>query len=218
MQARIHRLLQERSEMVGAIAHDLRTPLARLAFRLDALPANVRDKASADIEEMSQMIEATLEFIRDQNRPSVREPLDLRLLVESVTDNLRDTGHDAVLEPGPPAPMRGDPVSLRRMVANLVDNALKYGQRARLRLLSADADGYRLDVDDDGPGIDPASVEQLFMPFVRGEASRNRRTGGIGLGLASVRSIAQAHGGHVHLNNRSEGGLRASVVLPAHLH
>lgn len=217
MQARIHRLLQERGEMVGAIAHDLRTPLARLAFRLDALPAPGRDKASADIEEMSQMIDATLEFIRDQNRERVREPLDLRLLVESVVDNLRDTGHDATLAPGPAAPMQGDPMTLRRMTANLVDNAIKYGQRARASL-QPEGDGYRLQVDDDGPGIDPDQVEPLFMPFVRGEGSRNRATGGIGLGLASVRAAVQAHGGHIELQNRDGGGLRACVHLPARLY
>jgi len=216
MQARLDRLLQERSEMAGAIAHDLRTPLARLAFRLDALPAEGRAKASADIAEMSQMIDATLEFIHDQNRLRAHESLDLRLLVESVVDNLRDIGHDVQLADGSPAPMKGDPLSLRRMVANLVDNALKYGQRARLAL-TAERDGYRLQVDDDGPGIDPLQEAQLFMPFVRGDASRNRATGGIGLGLASVKSTALAHGGDVWLSNRSNGGLRASVHLPHRL-
>ncbi|UOV08411.1 ATP-binding protein [Pseudoxanthomonas sp. F37] len=213
MQARLDRLLQERGEMAGAIAHDLRTPLARLAFRLDALPAESRAKASADIAEMSQMIDATLAFIHDQNRRVLREPLDLRLLVESVVDSLRDMGHDVRADAGPPAPMRGDPVSLRRMVANLAENALKYGHRARIAL-AAEGDGYRLDVDDEGPGIDPAQAEQLFVAFVRGEASRNRSTGGIGLGLASVKHTVLAHGGQVQLSNRSEGGLRASVYLP----
>lgn len=216
MQARLDRLLQERSEMAGAIAHDLRTPLARLAFRLDALPAESRAKASADINEMSQMIDATLAFIHDQNRRPVREPIDLRRLVESVADSLRDMGHDVRVDTGPAAPMEGDPVSLRRMVGNLVDNALKYGQRARIGL-SAEGDGYRLDVDDDGPGIDPAQAESLFMAFVRGEASRNRSTGGIGLGLASVKHTVLAHAGDVRLANRSEGGLRASVYLPRDL-
>lgn len=216
MQARLDRLLQERSEMAGAIAHDLRTPLARLAFRLDALPDESRAKASADIAEMSQMIDATLAFIHDQNRRPVREPLDLRRLVEGVADSLRDMGHDVRVDTGPAAAMEGDPVSLRRMVGNLLENALTYGQRARITL-SAEGDGYRLHVDDDGPGIDPAQAESLFMAFVRGEASRNRSTGGIGLGLASVKHIVLAHGGDVRLSNRTEGGLRASVYLPRKL-
>ncbi len=213
MQARINRLVRERTQMVAAIAHDLRTPLARLSFRLDGLPADTREKATADIAEMSQMIEAALEFIREQHRKGVRERLDLRLLVESVVDDLADVGSEIELSDGPSAPLRGDPLALRRMVGNLVDNALKYGQRARLSL-HAQADGYALHIDDDGPGVDASRSEHLFMPFVRGETSRNRETGGIGLGLATARSIALAHGGDIALLNRVEGGLRVMVMLP----
>ncbi|MDI9237816.1 HAMP domain-containing sensor histidine kinase [Lysobacter sp. LF1] len=213
MQARINRLVRERTQMVAAIAHDLRTPLARLSFRLDQLPPDAREKASADIAEMSQMIEAALDFIREQHRSGLRERLDLRLLVESVSDELADVGHDVICVAGSPAPLQGDPLALRRMVGNLVDNALKYGQRARLQLRE-DGDDYVVQIDDDGPGVDPARSEQLFMPFVRGETSRNRETGGIGLGLATARSIALAHGGDIRLDNRPGGGLRVSVALP----
>ena len=213
MQARINRLMRERTQMVAAIAHDLRTPLARLSFRLDGLPADAREKATADIAEMSQMIEAALEFIREQHRKGVRERLDLRLLVESVVDDLADVGSEIELSDGPSAPFHGDPLALRRMVGNLVDNALKYGRRARLSL-HAQADGYALHIDDDGPGVDASRSEHLFMPFVRGETSRNRETGGIGLGLATARSIALAHGGDIALLNRVEGGLRVMVMLP----
>ena len=213
MQARINRLVRERTQMVAAIAHDLRTPLARLSFRLDQLPPDAREKASTDIAEMSQMIEAALEFIRDQHRTGTREQLDLRLLAESVVDELADVGADAMLSPGRPAPLRGDPLALRRLVANLVDNALKYGRCARLSLDADDA-GYALHIDDDGPGIDSSRSDHLFMPFVRGETSRNRETGGIGLGLATARGIALAHGGDIHLHNRPQGGLRATVMLP----
>jgi two-component system OmpR family sensor kinase len=213
MQARINRLVGERTQMVAAIAHDLRTPLARLSFRLDGLPAEAREKASADIAEMSQMIEAALEFIREQHRRGARERLDLRLLVESVVDEQSDIGNAVELSTGPSAPLRGDPLALRRMVGNLVDNALKYGQRARLSL-HGEADGYALNIDDDGPGVDATRAEHLFMPFVRGETSRNRETGGIGLGLATARSIVLAHGGDIALSNRSEGGLRVTVTLP----
>lgn len=213
MQARINRLVRERTQMVAAIAHDLRTPLARLSFRLDQLPADAREKASADIAEMSQMIEAALDFIREQHRSGLRERLDLRLLAESVVDELADVGHDVQCATGAAALLQGDPLALRRMVGNLVDNALKYGHRARLHLRE-DVDDYVLQIDDDGPGVDPARTEQLFMPFVRGESSRNRETGGIGLGLATARSIALAHGGDIRLQNRPEGGLRVSVSLP----
>ncbi|BDU18306.1 ATP-binding protein [Lysobacter auxotrophicus] len=213
MQARINRLVRERTQMVAAIAHDLRTPLARLSFRLDGLPAEAREKATADIAEMSQMIEAALEFIREQHRERVRERLDLRLLVESVVDEQADMGHAVALAPGASAPLRGDPLALRRMVANLVDNAIKYGRAARLSL-HPEADGYRLCIDDDGPGVDMTRSEQLFMPFVRGESSRNRETGGIGLGLATARGVVLAHGGDIALANRDEGGLRVTVTLP----
>ncbi|WP_454833041.1 ATP-binding protein [Pseudoxanthomonas wuyuanensis] len=213
MQARLNRLLNERTHMVAAIAHDLRTPLARLAFRLDGVPPALREKAAADIEEMKAMIAAALDFIRDHSRAGLREPLDFRLLVESVVDDLIDTGHEVTFEPGASVVLSGDPLALRRMVMNLVENALKYGQRARLSL-AAEGSGCRLRIDDDGPGIDPTQREQLFMPFFRGEASRNRDTGGIGLGLSAAHSIALAHGGEIGLDNRTEGGLRVTVLLP----
>lgn len=213
MQARLARLLNERTHMVAAIAHDLRTPLARLAFRLDGVPPALREKAAADIDEMKAMIAAALDFIRDHSRAGLREPLDFRLLVESVVDDLIDTGHEVTFEPGASVVLSGDPLALRRMVTNLIDNALKYGQRARLSLTAGNGN-CRLRIDDDGPGIDPAQREQLFMPFFRGEASRNRDTGGIGLGLSAAHSIALAHGGEISLENRPEGGLRVTVLLP----
>ena len=213
MQTRLNRMVAERTQMLGAIAHDLRTPLARLAFRLDKLPSPDQEKAQSDIDEMKAMIAAALELLRDQSRSGQRGPLDLRSLVEGVVEGLADTGHEVALEPGASATVNGDPVALRRMVTNLVDNALKYGRRAQLRLLVAGSE-CRLEVDDDGPGIDPAQKERLFMPFFRGEASRNRGTGGIGLGLSVVQDIAVGHGGQVLLENRPGGGLRATVVLP----
>ena len=214
MQTRLNRMVGERTHMVGAIAHDLRTPLARLAFRLEKLPAGEQEKAQADIDEMKSMISAALDFLRDQSQVGPRERLDFGSLVESVANGLADTGHDVVLELGAPVTVIGDPIALRRLVANLIDNALKYGQRARLRLF-ATGNTCRLEIDDDGPGINPAHAEQLFMPFFRGEASRNRDTGGIGLGLSAAQSIASSHGGEISLRNRHGGGLRATVTLPA---
>ncbi|WP_407516288.1 ATP-binding protein [Xanthomonas euvesicatoria] len=165
MQARLNRLINERTHMVAAIAHDLRTPL------------------------------------------------DLRLLVESVVDNATDIGADAELLPGPEITLDGDPLALRRAVMNLLENALKYGKRARLQLQRDGEDGV-LWIDDDGPGIDPTQREQLLLPFVRGESSRNRDTGGIGLGLSVAHSIVLAHGGDLRLDNRPRGGLRVTVRLP----
>ncbi|PKV14341.1 ATP-binding protein [Xanthomonas prunicola] len=213
MQARLNRLINERTHMVAAIAHDLRTPLARLSFRLDGLQPPLRDKALADIDEMKAMISAALDFIQNDRHRGERAPLDLRLLVESVVDNATDIGADAELLPGPEITLDGDPLALRRAVMNLLENALKYGKRARLQLQRDGEDGV-LWIDDDGPGIDPTQREQLLLPFVRGESSRNRDTGGIGLGLSVAHSIVLAHGGDLRLDNRARGGLRVTVRLP----
>jgi two-component system, OmpR family, sensor kinase len=213
MQARLSRLIRERTHMVGAIAHDLRTPLTRLAFRLDDLPSPLREKVDGDIKEMKTMIAAALDFIRDRSFTGQPERLDFRLLVESVVDNQSDLGHDVTLQAGIPFTIAGSPLSLRRMVVNLVENALKYGERARLRLRVAN-DRCVLEIDDDGPGIPEQLHEQVFEPFFRLEASRNRDTGGIGLGLATVRAIVLEHSGEITLGNRKGGGLRVMVSLP----
>lgn len=213
MQARLNRMIRERTQMVGAIAHDLRTPLTRLAFRLDDLPHPLREKVDSDIQEMKSMICAALDFIRDRALTGQQELLDFRLLVESVVDNQSDLGHDVTFQAGEPLTLSGNPLGLRRVVVNLVDNALKYGERARLRLR---ATGNRcvLEIDDDGPGIPEQLQEQVFEPFFRLETSRNRDTGGIGLGLATVRAIVLEHGGDITLGNRKGGGLRIAVSLP----
>jgi two-component system OmpR family sensor kinase len=214
MQARLNRLLDERTHMIGAIAHDLRTPLTRLAFRLESLPAPLGDKVNADIQEMKAMISAALDFIRERSTGGQRERLDFRLLVESVVDDQTDVGNDVTLQEGEPIVLSGDATALRRMVVNLVENALKYGERARLRLKRG-AQDCTLEIDDDGPGIPESQQQQVFQPFYRIESSRNRNTGGIGLGLATVRAIILDHGGSIGLRNRKEGGLRVTVSIPA---
>lgn len=213
MQARLKRMLQERTHMVGAIAHDLRTPLTRLAFRLDDLPSPLGEKVDADIQEMKSMISAALDFIRDRSLSSGREQLDFRLLVESIVDDQVDRGHTVTLQPGAPITLNGDRIGLRRLVGNLVDNALKYGERARLRL-QVTGGLCVLEVDDDGPGIPEPMQQRVFDPFFRLEPSRNRETGGFGLGLASVHAIVLDHGGEITLGNRKSGGLRVTVSLP----
>jgi two-component system OmpR family sensor kinase len=213
MQAQVNRLIQERTHMVGAIAHDLRTPLTRLAFRIEDFPAPAREKIDADINEMKSMISAALDFIRDRSSSGQREQLDFRLLVESIVDDQSDLGHDVTLQSGTPITLSGNRLALRRMVSNLIDNALKYGHRARLRLRVVDGRCI-LDIDDDGPGIPGQLQQQVFEPFFRLESSRNRDTGGIGLGLATVRAIALDHGGEIELGNRKDGGLRVTISLP----
>jgi two-component system OmpR family sensor kinase len=214
MQARIHRLLHERTHMIAAIAHDLRTPLTRLSFRLEGLPEPAASRVDADIHEMKTMISAALDFIRDRSTGLQRQPLDFRLLVESVADDMVDVGHDVVLAEGPAITLDGDPVALRRAVVNLVDNGLKYGDRVRMRLDEREQTCL-LEIDDDGPGIPEVMQRQVFEPFFRLEASRNRDTGGIGLGLATVQAVIAEHGGTVSLRNRKEGGLRVRITVPS---
>lgn len=213
MQRRLQRYVEDRTAMVGAIAHDLRTPLTRLRFRIETLPEDQRAKYAHDLDQMEEMITATLHFVRDTTRPGERTPLELSSLVESLCDEMAETGAKTEVEPGEKVVLEGDPMALRRLVANLLENAVKFGGRARARVF-ADAGNAVVEIDDDGPGIPPADTEKVFEPFYRREPSRSRQTGGIGLGLAVVRSIARGHGGDVNLINRAGGGLTARVQLP----
>ncbi|TNE64389.1 MAG: HAMP domain-containing histidine kinase [Alphaproteobacteria bacterium] len=214
MQDRLRTYVQERTDMVGAIAHDLRTPLTRLAFRIESAPDDIREKAAADIAEMEAMITAALAFVRDASQPSRHEPMELRSLLESVSDDLVAMGHDITLEAGMPTVVSGDSLALRRLFTNLLTNAVKFGTRARMRM-DVGADGVVVEIDDDGPGLPEHELERVFEPFYRPDRSRSRQTGGFGLGLAVARTITGAHGGNVKLANRAGGGLRATVVLPA---
>ncbi len=213
MQGRLQRYVEDRTAMVGAIAHDLRTPLTRLRFRIESLPEDQRAKYAADLDQMEEMITATLHFVRDTTRPGERTPLELSSLVESLCDEMAETGCQTEVEAGEKVVLEGDPMALRRLVANLLENAVKFGGAARARVFR-EAGNAVVEIDDDGPGIPPADAEKVFEPFYRREPSRSRQTGGIGLGLAVVRSIARGHGGDVSLINRTGGGLRARVQLP----
>jgi len=213
MQQRLNRYVEDRTAMVGAIAHDLRTPLTRLRFRIESLPEDQRAKYASDLDQMEEMITATLTFVRDATKAGERTPLELSSLVESLCDEMAETGAQTEAEPSEKVILEGDPMALRRLVANLLENAVKFGGRARARVFQ-DAGNAVVEIDDDGPGIPPADAEKVFEPFYRREPSRSRQTGGIGLGLAVVRSIARGHGGDVSLINRDGGGLTARVQLP----
>ena len=199
--------------MIGSVAHDLRTPLTRIRFRVEEAPKPVRDKIIADIEEMEAMIAATLAFVRDASALVARQPIDLAHLTAGMVDDMRAIGTEVTTDSLQSAPISGDPIALRRVVANLIANAAKFGARARVRV-SASGNQAVLEVDDDGPGLGEADLERVFEPFVRIEASRSRETGGAGLGLAVCRTIARAHGGDATLMNLPQGGLRARLVLP----
>ncbi|WP_309606942.1 ATP-binding protein [Phenylobacterium sp.] len=213
MQERLRRYVEDRTAMVGAIAHDLRTPLTRLRFRIEGLPEDQRAKMSQDIDQMEAMISAALTFVRDASRPGERTPLELSSLLESLCDEMAETGYATHVEAGDKVVLEGDPMALRRLFQNLLENAVKFGGTARTRVFRDAANAF-VEIEDDGPGIPPSDGERVFEPFYRREPSRSRQTGGIGLGLAVVRSIARGHGGDVALVNRAGGGLTARVQLP----
>jgi len=214
MKRRLRGLISDRTQMLAAISHDLRTPITRLRLRAEFVEdKEQRGKMLNDLEQMEAMIASTLAFARDDNANEPRKKLDLVALIQSVCDDASDTGHDVVFTGTQSVFFNGRPLALRRALANLVDNAVKYGHRARVRI-DQSPKHFNIVVEDEGPGIPEDELERVFEPFFRLDISRNRETGGTGLGLAVVRSIVRGHSGDVSLSNRPEGGLRATVTLP----
>jgi signal transduction histidine kinase len=214
MQQRLRAFVRDRTQMLAAMSHDLRTPLTRLRLRAELIEdEDEQRKTIADLDEMRSMIEGTLAFARDEAAAEKTVMLDLAVLLQTVCEAAVDAGDDATYAGPAHAACVGRPTALRRAFANLVDNAVKYGGRARVGLAVGKGE-LVVTVDDDGPGIPEAERERVFEPFRRLEGSRNRESGGSGLGLALVRAAIGAHGGSVDLANRPEGGLRARVVLP----
>ena len=215
MQTRLHRFVEDRTQMLAAISHDLRTPLTRLRLRAEFVddPEQQR-KMLADLEEMEAMIASTLAFARDDARKEPRVTIDLAALLQSLVDDLGDAGYTIDYTGPEHRTVACRPVALRRAIGNLIDNALKYGGCARVTLLDQQEPGHvAVRIDDDGPGIPVSEQEKVFAPFYRLERSRSRDTGGTGLGLSVARTIARAHGGDVTLLNRPSGGLSATLIL-----
>lgn len=219
MAARIRRFVEDRTELLTAIGHDLRTPITRLKLRAEFVEDDEqRGKMLADLEELEAMVSATLAFGRDARTTEPVVPLDLAELLRTLLDEAGDAWPDRLQNlayEGPPhLTVHARPLSVKRALANLVSNAIAYGGGARVRL-TPPANGLAvIEIEDDGPGIPPGELERVFEPFHRGEPSRNRETGGVGLGLPIARNILRAHGGDVALANRPKGGIRATVSLP----
>ena len=228
MAAQLDEQLRSRELLAAALSHDLRTPLTRMRMRLETLEAlETPDEAGcaaqrciADVGEMNQLIDSSLALIRTAGEPMPRQAVDVAALLQSLVDDLAEQGADVHCAGGPgaaPALALAEPAALRRVLSNLLGNALRYGGRTEV---SVHDDGHRLQVhvDDHGPGVPPEQLEAVFRPFYRLEASRSRDTGGAGLGLYIARDLVRRQGGELVLHNRMDGGriagLRAELTLP----
>lgn len=214
MRERIQRLVAERMQAMAAVSHDLRTPITRLRLRSELLDDDAtRRLIDADLGEMEEMIDATLDYLRAGVSGEAVRPIDLASVVETIVDEHLDQGHKVSLAGLNSAPILGRVLPLKRAFSNVIGNAVKYGASAKVGI--AEAEGYVVvAIEDEGPGIAPADRERVFDPFVRLEESRGRGTGGSGLGLTIVQAVVRSHEGSVALENRAEGGLRVTISLP----
>jgi signal transduction histidine kinase len=214
MRARTLALLDEKDRMLGAIGHDLRTPLASLRIRAENMgPEEERERLVATLGEMHATLEDILVLARTGRSSEAARPVDVAALAEAVTEELRDLGRAVEFTGGERAVLAVRPNLLRRALRNLADNAVAYGGGAQLRV-EQDGEAVRLVVEDDGPGIPRERIADVLEPFRRLEESRSRESGGAGLGLAIAQAVAAAHDGFLSLENRPEGGLRAVIRLP----
>lgn len=214
MQARLIHFIDERTRLLTAMSHDLKTPLTRMRLRIELLEdAELREKYEKDLVEMEAMVAQTLEFMRGLANREPPQPVDVMALLESLRSDNEAMGRTVTIDGRVTKPLLGDPQLLRRCVSNLIDNAVTYGGRAEVHV-DEDASGPTVRVRDHGPGIPDSELEKVFEPFHRLEGSRSRETGGTGLGLSIARGIARAHGGDVRLRNHDGGGLEAAVSFP----
>jgi signal transduction histidine kinase len=215
MQQRLQLFLEDRTQMLAAISHDLRAPLARLRLRVELVANREQQrKMFDDLEAMNAMIDSTLAFARDEARQEPRSLVDLGILVGDVCEDAGDAGGRVSYAGRRGIDISCRPTMVRRAVANLIDNAVKYGGGAHVNIVR-DSDRVTVVVDDDGPGIPPEEHEKVFAPFYRRDPARDPAKAGVGLGLSIARTVAREHGGDVTLRNRDTGGMRALIELPA---
>lgn len=213
MQVRLRRFVDDRTKMLAAIGHDLRTPLTTLRLRAEFVSdPELQGKIRATIDEMQGMTEATLSFAKSEAIVEETRTVDLAALLGSLCDDLAELGHDVTFQESDRISYRCRPDNLKRAVRNLIENALRYAGSAAVKVRTL-PNSVEILIDDDGPGIPASEREQVFAPFYRLETSRNRETGGVGLGLSIARAIACHHGGDVVLSSNNPG-LRAAVILP----
>lgn len=214
MQAQIQHFIAERTHMLASISHDLRAPLTRMRLRSEFMEdLDHQGKLIRDVEEMQSMINAALAFFREDTHREQTTAFDLSELLQTIVDDYRDQQINVDFDGPAHLVYEGRPLGIKRVIVNLLENALKYAQHPGIAL-KYDEYSICIEVSDDGPGIPEAALEQVFDPFFRLEASRNRDTGGVGLGLSAARAIVREQGGELTLSNRHAGGLLARVELP----
>jgi signal transduction histidine kinase len=213
MQKRIREQVQQRSRMLGAVSHDLRTPLSRLKLRLEQIDDDkLQGQMRQDLDDMIRMLDATLSYLHEQRTSEALQWMDVQALIESLCENAQDQGAD-VLASGHCAPLQVQPMALRSCINNLLDNALRYAGQALINLEDS-REQLIIRVIDHGPGIAADKREAVFEPFYRLEGSRNRNSGGVGLGMTIAREAAERLGGALSLEETPGGGLTAVVCLP----
>lgn len=214
MQRRIGRLIDDRSQALAAVSHDLKTPITRLRFRMeDIADSEARTAIAADLDEMERMLDQTLAYLRGDRADEEVKPVDVIAILETITDELTDQGHAVSLDGASHAIVSGRRFALKRALGNLIENAIKYGNQARI-VVEDQVDQVVVTIYDQGPGIPDSDIDRAFEPFVRLEPSRNQQTGGFGLGLTIAQAIIVGHGGHLNLSNFEKGGLAVRVSLP----
>lgn len=218
MQTKIRDHIQQRTQMLAAITHDLQTPLTRLRLRLEKVgDQELHDKLVGDLSTMQAMVKEGLDLARSMDSNEAMQALDIDSLLDSLCEDARDAGHELRLLDKSNVTVMARPQSLRRCLNNLIDNALKYGQRADITQKRSQESGQNflhIGVRDAGPGIAEDQLERVFDPFYRVESSRSRETGGTGLGLTIALNIASQHNGKLQLRNLPEGGLEVTLSLP----
>ncbi len=215
MQDRLKRYVDTRVKILAAMSHDLKTPITRMRLRAELLDdAQVKAKFVKDLDELQQLVGSTLDYMRGlAEGGEAVQPVDVTALISSLKQDAEEAGHTVTVTGNARSPVMGGAQALKRCLQNLIDNALAYGRRADI-ILRDEGGVLNIAISDDGPGIPEGDIENVFEPFYRVEGSRNRNTGGSGLGLSIARNIAQAHGGSLRLRNLARGGLEATLRIP----
>jgi signal transduction histidine kinase len=214
MQKRVRRLVENRTQILGALSHDLRTPVTVLRLRAEQMEnAQEREKVLGTLADMEAMIASVLEFTRATLLDETPRNVDLTALIGSICDDLADTGHAVAFDPNETVSYTCGRIGMKRAFTNLIDNAIKYGGNAQVSIARRGS-SVVVEVADEGPGIPEDRHNEIFMPFYRVDESRSEETGGVGLGLSITQAIIHGHGGQIQIENRAEGGLLVRVLLP----